>query len=86
MFLCLLSGDSGSFLLFAPDVNSSCRNSELELLFIGLGIIFYGGVRFTSQEVDYMEGRPELELLVEDGILQEDGNESVHFNTLSLVE
>ena len=83
MFSFLDSGDSGSFLLFAPDDNSSCRKSELEQLSVGLGIILDGAISFTSGEVDGMEGRPELELLAGDGKLQEDGDEGVHFNTVS---
>ena len=77
MFSCLLSGDSGSFLLFAPDDNSSCRKSELEQLSVGLGINLDGAVSFTSGDVDGREGNLELELL------QEDGDEGVHFSTVS---
>ena len=66
MFSCLPSGDSGSFLLFAADDISSCRKSELETLPVGLGMNLDGSLSFTSGEVeDAIEGKPEMELLVE---------------------
>ena len=93
MFSCLPSGESGSFLLFPTDDNSSCRKSELEKLPVGLGINLDGSFSFTSGELveDGIEGKPELVLLVElvgDGTLEVDsdgnleGGEGVHFNSL----
>ena len=92
MFSCLPSGDSGSFLLFPADDNSSCRRSELEKLPVGLGINLYGSFSFTSGEgvEDGIEGKPELELLVElagDGTLEVEsdgkleGGEGVHLSS-----